>query len=66
MLTSLATEVHGEVSGPGITTGDGADNGTTTGQWGDFRTGTPGKCTVFQVQRDKIQQQRSVQMAHTT
>jgi len=62
MLASFATEVHGGVSGPGITTGECTDNGTTTGQWGDFRSGTSGKCTVFQVQPDKIQQQCSVQL----
>jgi len=62
MLASFATEVHREVSGPGIATGEYTNTGATTGQWGDFRTGTPGKCTVFQVQPDKIRQQRSVQL----
>ena len=62
MLASFATEVHREVSGPGITTGESTDNGTTMGQWGYFCTGSSEKCTVFQVQPDKIQQQCSVQL----
>ena len=60
LLTSFAIEVRGDL--PGITNEDCTDTGATTEQWGDFRTGTSETCTVFQVQFDKTQQQRSIQL----
>jgi len=43
-------------------TTDYTDTGANTDQWGDFRTGTAEKYTAFQVQLDKTQHQRSVQL----
>jgi len=60
LLTSFAIEVRGDL--PSITNEDCTDTGAATEQWGDFRTGTSETCTVFPVQLDKTQQQRSVQL----
>jgi len=60
LLTWFALEVQGRL--PGITNEDYTDTGANTDQWGDFRTGTAEKYTAFQVQLDKTQHQRSVQL----
>jgi len=60
LLTSFAIEVQRDLLS--ITNEDCTDTGANTEQWGDFRTGTVEKCTDFQVQLDKTQHQRSVQL----